>query len=232
MQYQPTDNIAILVIEDDPTLNQQLVDLLTTQGYRAQGCLDGETGLLTASQHTFQLILLDVMLPKLDGFSLLNMLRKTRQTPVIMLTAKDAEQERITGLRQGADDYISKPFNSTELLLRIEALLRRVQANQPPSCHHLTLDRLTLNKTEQLAHIDTQTLDLTPNQFNLLWELVLHKGTVLSKAYLSQQALNRTLGAYDRGLDMHLSRVRRKLTEAGWQGERLQTVYGQGYCLK
>jgi len=226
------NKINILVIEDDQVLNEQLTGLLTTKGYIVESCFDGEQGLIRASSQKHQLILLDVMLPKMDGFSLLKILRKSSQTPVIMVTAKDAEQEKIQGFSQGADDYVAKPFSSAELLLRIEALLRRsCPTPTEESEQELTLDSLAINYKTQGVKVDDQTLEFTATQFKLLWELLLHRGEVLSKAYLYQKVLNRNVGAYDRSLDMHLSRVRRKLNEANWQGERLQTCHGKGYCI-
>lgn len=224
--------IKILIVEDDQRLNQQMSELVRNAGYGVDACYDGDDGLLAAAKQEHQLMLLDVMLPNRDGISVLSMLRKTSQMPVIIVTAKGAEEERITGLRQGADDYIAKPFNPTELLLRIEALLRRINPSPPPTDQSLSIAGLQLNLQTQQAAIEGQLMDLTPIQFKLLWELGLHRGEVLSKAYLSQQVLNRSLGAYDRGLDMHLCRVRRKLNDAGWRGDRLQTVHGEGYCLK
>jgi len=222
----------ILVIEDDRILNQQLSQLLTAKGYKVEQCFDGEQGLIRASSKQHHLILLDVMLPERDGFSLLKVLRKSCQTPVIMVTAKGAEQEKIQGFCQGADDYVAKPFNTVELLLRIEALLRR--SHQPvlnDSSKELNLEGLYMNLEQQTVVVTGQALEFTPTQFKLLWELLLHRGDILSKAYLYQSVLNRTIGAYDRSLDMHLSRVRRKLNDANWSGERLQTSHGKGYCL-
>jgi two-component system response regulator PfeR len=222
----------ILVIEDDQTLNQQLTDLLMSKGYKVEQCFDGEEGLLRASAQQHHLILLDVMLPERDGFSLLKVLRKSCQTPVIMVTAKDAEQEKIQGFSHGADDYVAKPFSTTELLLRIEALLRRSHSNNMDYVQQeISIDELTVNYKTQTVLVNNEALDFTPIQLKLLWELLLHRGEVLSKAYLYQRILNRTIGAYDRSLDMHLSRVRRKLNDANWQGERLQTSHGKGYCL-
>ncbi len=224
--------IKILLIEDDKILNQQLTDLLISKNYNVEQCFDGEEGLLRAASQQHQLILLDVMLPKRDGFSLLKVLRKSCQTPVIMVTAKGAEQERILGFSHGADDYVAKPFNTTELLLRIEALLRRSQHKSSNDfTGEITLDGLSINYKTQQVRVEGQCLDFTPIQLKLLWELLVNKGEVLSKAYLYQRVLNRNIGAYDRSLDMHLSRVRRKLNEANWQGERLQTSHGKGYCL-
>ena len=222
----------ILVIEDDSVLNEQLNELLVSKGYQVEQCYDGEQGLIKASTGDYQLIVLDVMLPQRDGISLLTMLRKNRQTPVIMVTAKGAEQERIIGFTQGADDYVSKPFNPTELILRIEALLRRsTRAREEINHSELNLENLKLNYSNKLVQVDGKSIDFTPIQFKLLWELLLHKGETLSKAYLYQQVLNRNIGAYDRSLDMHLSRLRRKLNDVNGPGERLHTNHGKGYCL-
>ena len=137
----------ILIVEDDKILNQQLTELLTLKGYQVEQCFDGETGLLKASSQQYHLILLDVMLPVRDGFSLLKVLRKSSQTPVIMVTAKGAEQERIQGFSQGADDYVAKPFSFAELLLRIEAILRRSHHKIPDSYEHeMTVDGLIINE--------------------------------------------------------------------------------------
>ncbi len=224
--------ISILVVEDDVILNDQLTAMLLQKGYLVDQCFDGEAGLLQAATGKYQLILLDVMLPIRDGFLLLKILRKTCQTPVIMVTAKGAEQERVQGFSQGADDYVAKPFSSAELILRIEAMLRRSYAKEVEHpLQALSIDSLQLNSRAQSVEVAGQALEFTPIQFKLLWELLQHKGEVLSKAYLYQRVLNRNIGAYDRSLDMHLSRVRRKLTEANWPGERLQTSHGKGYCL-
>lgn len=223
---------SILVVEDDQVLNKQLSTLMQDAGYAVESSFDGEEAILATTKQHFDLVLLDVMLPERDGISVLSMLRKTSQVPVIMVTAKGAEEERIKGLRQGADDYIAKPFNTTELLLRIEALLRRAHQAGRQHSQSVKVDNLMLDRQSQSVTIDDALLELTSTQFKILWQLGLHQGEVLSKAYLSQQALNRTLGTYDRGLDMHLSRIRRKLNQAGWQGDRLQTVHGEGYCLK
>jgi two-component system response regulator PfeR len=225
--------IKILLIEDDNILNNYLADLLVKSGYGVGQCFDGISGLKLAQTDQYQLVLLDNMLPKLDGVSLLKILRETSQQPVIMVSAKGAEEERILGLSHGADDYIAKPFNSRELLLRIESLLRRTQPLPLRISHtELTIDGLSLNAAKQTVYVDGQPLEITTIQFYLLWELVSKRHQTVSKADLYQSVLNKKLGAYDRSLDMHLSRVRRKLSEANWLGERLQTVHGKGYCFK
>ncbi len=223
----------VLIAEDDQYLNQQMGELLSSAGYQVASVFDGEQALLHVDKSDYGVVLLDVMLPKRDGFSVLNVLRKTNQVPVIMVTAKGAEEERITGLRQGADDYVIKPFNPTELLLRIEALIRRTsQISVNPSIHTINIDDLSLDIQTQSAMVDGKAIDFTATQFRILWQLALHRGEVLSKAFLYQQGMHRALGSYDRGLEMHLSRIRRKLNQAGWQGERVITVHGAGYCLK
>jgi two-component system response regulator PfeR len=224
--------IRILIIEDDPVLNDQLAALMRRSGYIADQCHGGDRGLELASRQEHQLILLDVMLPDRDGFSLLGILRRTSQVPVIMVTASNAEEQRIKGLGKGADDYVAKPFNTTELLLRIEALLRRCYPDREREVHEVVrLEGLEVDRVGQHASAHGRLIELTPIQFKLLWLLLLNRGEVLTKAYLSQVVLRRSLGEHDRGIDMHLSRVRRKLKDAGWHGERLQTVHGRGYCL-
>lgn len=224
--------VRILIIEDDPILNDQLAALLRRSGYIADQCHRGDRGLELASRQEHHLILLDVMLPERDGFSLLAVLRRTSQVPVIMVTASNAEEQRIKGLGKGADDYVVKPFNTIELLLRIEALLRRSYPERRQEQHEIVrLEGLEVDRVRQHASAHGRLLDLTPIQFKLLWLLLLNRDEVLTKAYLSQAVLKRSLGEHDRGIDMHLSRVRRKLKNAGWQGERLQTVHGRGYCL-
>ncbi len=224
-------NVTILIIEDDQELNNQLAELLCQKGYEVEQCFDGETGLIKASSDHYQLILLDVMLPKRDGFSLLNILRKSSQTPVIMVTAKGAEQERIQGFSQGADDYVAKPFSTTELLFRIEALLRRSSSeDRVVLLQQMTLENLLVDAKSQQVAVDGLILDFTPIQFKLLWELMLNQGEVLSKAYLYQKVLNRSISAYDRSLDMHLSRVRKKINQAQGPGQRITTCHGKGYC--
>jgi two-component system response regulator PfeR len=227
------NSARILIIEDDITLNDQLADLLRGRGFNISQCKDGEQGLLAAISEKFDLILLDVLLPTMDGFSVLKNLRKSRQTPVMMLTACGAEEERIMGYRRGADDYLPKPFNFTELGLRIDAILRRSfnLKNRRNQSIEIIVDGLKLNRQKQTVIFDEAPISLTPIQFKLLWVLVDSQGDVLTKPYLYQVVLEREFSKYDRSLDMHLSRVRRKLTDAGMSAERFSTVHGKGYCF-
>lgn len=223
----------IAIIEDDQSLNNQLCEILQGRGFSVEQCFDGETGLKQALNQKFELILLDVLLPKLDGFSLLKRLRNHRTTPVIMISACGAEEERIKGFNKGADDYLPKPFNIEELMLRIDALLRRTmnKQNGTNKTAQLKVDLFRLNRSTLNAHYDGQPITFTTIEFNLLWTLLENQGEVLTKPYLYQAVLEREFSRYDRSLDMHLSRVRRKLTDSGMFADRLKTVHGKGYRL-
>ena len=221
----------ILIIEDDTVLSDQVAQLLQKNGFQTQQCLDGEKGLLTAIQQRFDLILLDLLLPSINGFSVLNQLRKVKNTPVMMITASGAERERIEGYRKGADDYLPKPFNFTEMMLRVEALLRRTQHHAKPHtpATQLTVDKLQLNRRNQQVFFNKNEVELTPIQFRLLWIMLENQQDILSKAFLYQSVLDRPFSRYDRSLDMHMSRVRKKLVDAGMPPERLATIHGKGY---
>ncbi|MGE8498752.1 MAG: response regulator transcription factor [Pseudomonas sp.] len=224
----------ILIIEDDRTLCAQLGELLRGQGYATCASHFGEAGLGMALNEAPDLVLLDVMLPDINGFTVLRRLREQQQMPVIMLTACGAEEERIRGLRHGADDYLPKPFNITELQLRIDAVLRRSRSHEPArgsQAEQLQVDTLHLDRHAQQARVGECDLALTPLQFRLLWLLVSHRGEALSKPYLYRVALEREYSTYDRSLDMHVSRIRRRLTEAGLATDRLQTLHGRGYSF-
>ncbi|QRV23791.1 response regulator transcription factor [Marinomonas foliarum] len=224
---------SILIVEDDETLGQQISKLLQAKGFITELCYDGEQGLLTALKKSFDLVLLDVMLPRMDGLKVLNLLRQERQTPVMMLTALGAEEDRIKGLSIGADDYLPKPFNFTEMSLRVDALLRRSnQINNQENPLQLQNGKLKLNRLEQSVHYQDQLIELSPIQFRMLWMLVENQGEVLSKSYLSLVALGKAFSRYDRSLDMHLSRIRKKLISAGMQTESLRTIHGKGYSYR
>ncbi len=225
---------SILIIEDDHRLSFQLSEMLQASGFKTNTADDGEKGLAVALGETFNLILLDVGLPGTDGFTLLKSIRQQQQTPVLMLTAHGAEEERITGLKNGADDYLSKPFNFTELLLRIEAILKRSQGLARHDLFSPRLDRhgLVLNRQLQQVRFNETPVTLTAVQFRLLWTLLSHAGQTLSKPMLYRQVLERDFSRYDRSLDMHISRIRRKLINAGMAADCIQTLHGSGYRLQ
>lgn len=225
-------SMHLLLVDDDPVLGEQLTSLLSQQGYRVTHCLDAENGLLRAQAGDIHLLLLDVRLPGMSGLELLATLRQQASLPVLMLSACGAEEERIRGLQNGADDYLAKPFNPTELILRIEALLRRAMPQPVTQTQRLTLGALSLNQATTEINVAGSCVELTPLQFRLLWLLAQHRGQTLSKSYLYHRLFQREYSHYDRSLDMHVSRIRRKLSSAGFDAHRLQTQHGKGYCLQ
>jgi len=225
--------VRALVIEDTDDLRNQIISALRAEGFATDEAGDGSEGAYLAEEMPVDVAVVDLGLPGQDGIEIIKAVRASGKTyPILILTARTRWQDKVEGLEAGADDYLAKPFNTTELLLRIEALLRRCHPGPSLSDSlHLHLDNLHLDRLKQCAAINGLSMELTPTQFKLLWVLLLNQGEVLTKAYLYQTVLHRTFSAYDRGLDMHMSRVRRKLVDAGWVGERLQTVHGKGYML-
>lgn len=218
----------LLLVDDDAELSQMLEQILTREGYQLTLAADGETGLERALSGSYDLILLDVMLPGIDGFRLLQHLRQqSRSTPVIMLTARGDDDDRVAGLELGADDYLPKPFNPRELVARIKALLRRSPNTtvrpEPSEYAGFYVDPLN-----NQVRCDKQQLDLTPTEFDILRALVQGKGQVVSKDQLSVAALGRQLAPFDRSLDVHISNIRKKIDH---NPERIQTVRGRGYRL-
>lgn len=221
----------LLLIDDDQALTDMLCEYLSAQGYQLEVASDGEQGLVMATSDHFDLILLDVMLPKLDGFEVLKKLRQSHLTPVLMLTAKGDDYDRILGLELGADDYLPKPFNHRELSARIKAIVRRMElAPSASKQQELSLGELWLSPSKQQATVAGQALLLTATEFSILQLLMVNTGQLVSKQDISQKILGRRLAAFDRSIDMHLSNIRRKLAEHV-PGELIKTVRGAGYML-
>lgn len=228
-------NIRVLLIEDDPQVSQLVADNLANKGYQVEQCFDGESGLTQAVAESFQLILLDVMLPELDGLTLLSRLREHKNTPVIVLSACGGEQDRINGFNTGADDYLPKPFSMQELEVRMAAVLRRCyQEAKSSNPAQLCLDELHLNRLEKSLciyqqGIYQQSVDVTPIEFELLWQLMKSPEDTLSRPYLYQSVLNRAYSRYDRSLDMHISNLRQKIKQVLPGSNLIRTIRGQGY---
>ncbi|QSX37089.1 response regulator [Shewanella sedimentimangrovi] len=221
----------ILLIDDDLGLAELLGQLLELEGFELTLAHDGQTGLDLARQQEFDLILLDVMLPKLNGFEVLRHLRTQKQTPVLMLTARGDEIDRVVGLEIGADDYLPKPFNDRELVARIRAILRRAQLPKMEA-HTQPIQEfgdLRLDTTRQEAFCNEQLLLLTGTEFSLLLQLARQAGELVSKEWLSEQVLGKRLMPFDRSLDMHLSNLRKKLPERSDGRPRVKTIRGKGY---
>lgn len=224
----------ILLIDDDVELTGLLKEVLTFEGFDVSEANNGEEG-LAALDDSIDLILLDVMMPVLNGMETLKRLRENWQTPVLMLTAKGEEIDRVIGLELGADDYLPKPFSDRELLARIRAILRRTQTT-PTSKSTKSRDCIEYQGIEvypgkQEAYFQSQLLDLTTTEFALLSHFIQHPGQTLTKETLSLDVLGKRLAAFDRAIDMHVSNLRKKLPERADGKPRIKTLRGRGYLL-
>jgi two-component system OmpR family response regulator len=222
----------ILIVDDDTELSSMLGEYLAAEGFSIDQAFDGKQGVQKAIAGQYDAVVLDVMMPELDGFEVLRRIRSDSSVPVLMLTAKGDDVDRIVGLEIGADDYIPKPFNPRELLARLNAVLRRTQVSrQHPQKEQVEhIGPLEINPSTRTALARGQTLDLTSTEFNLLYTLVKHAGKVVSKESLSEQGLGRKLEKYDRSIDMHMSNLRKKMALLELDS-MLITVRGQGYQL-
>lgn len=228
----------ILLGDDDEELSQLLQEYLHNHGIRCDCVHDGEAVIerLKVVMHDsapYDLLVLDIMMPKIDGLSVLRQLPAISDIPVIMLTAKGEEIDRIIGLELGADDYITKPCNPRELLARINAVIKRsrITALGAASSEHMPLpeSRLHLDQNQRICQIDGVELQVTGTEFDLLLALLKQKGEVVSKAWLSQNVLQRELQPFDRSLDVHVSRLRKKLQP--FHDESIKAIRGKGYQL-
>ncbi|MCS3457589.1 DNA-binding response OmpR family regulator [Aeromonas sp. BIGb0405] len=221
----------ILLVDDDLDLTQLLHEILTLEGFQVTVADDGEQGLQRLAEQAFDLILLDVMMPRLNGFAMLARLREHLDTPVLMLTARGDSQDRVNGLEAGADDYLAKPFDDRELLARIRAILRRTQhsSTQKLGADEVSFMDIQLQPGLQQARCAGRELDLTATEFGLLECLLRSPGQIISKKLLSEQVLGKKLEPFDRAIDMHLSNLRKKLPERPDGQPRFKTVRGRGY---
>lgn len=228
----------LLLIEDDAELRAHLARHFASRGFRVDACERGDTGLHLAEQANFDLVLLDIMMPGLDGLSVLARLRQQRSTPVMLMSALGAEQDRITGFTQGADDYLPKPFSLAELDARTDALLRRVAMDRlpprtlpPRTSVAQGASGLRFDMAGQEVFFRDQPAQLTGSEFRLLALMNEHLGEPLSKPFLYQQVLHRAYTRLDRGLDVHVCNIRRKLSAIGVTDVQIQSVRNQGYIL-
>jgi len=225
---------SILLIDDDFELGELLQEYLSMEGFQLTAVQDGDTGLVEALSGQYNLILLDVMLPKLNGFEVLRKLRAESNVPVIMLTARGESVDRVLGLEHGADDYIPKPYHHHELVARIKALFRRIELSSdvaPQASSELHVGDIALNPTTRTARLDGVELQLTGAEFGVLQCLMEHVGKLVDKETLSRAALGRPLMAYDRSIDMHVSNLRKKLGKRDDDSDWIKTVRSRGYLL-
>ncbi len=219
----------ILVIDDDQQLAGMLSELLRLEQYTVTCAQSGESGLRQISASLPDLVLLDVTLPGMNGFKVLERIRSISAVPIIMLTARGEPDDRIDGLARGADDYLPKPFNPRELLLRIQAVLKRTAPTQAPMQD--TYESLRVDLAAGVAYLDESILQLTETEFRVLAQLVQVAPEVASRDRLSQSALGRNYNPNDRSLDTHVSNLRQKL-DATPSGLAILSVRGNGYRLR
>jgi DNA-binding response OmpR family regulator len=226
----------VLIVEDEPALLDTLEYNLVRQGYIVTTAKDGQAGVAMARSLKPELIVLDIMLPYLDGFEVCRILRQEMNVPILMLTARDAEIDRVVGLEIGADDYLTKPFSMREFLARVKAQLRRVRLDQAeasitPSEESETyvFGNLLMDVTRHEAFMNGNPLALKPKEFELLLYLVRHKGQVLSRDMLMERVWGWSFSGGSRTVDVHVRWLREKIENHPAQPDRLITVRGVGY---
>ena len=220
----------VLLVDDDEALTEMLLDFLQPERMDVTTCASGEQGLDTLRGSNFDLVVLDIMLPGIDGLEVLKSLRQFSNIPVIMLTARGDDIDRIIGLEFGADDYLAKPFNPRELLARIKAILRRAPVSNAPD-KRLTVGAIQLDPQRRQVTVGDRSLELTGTEFEILRCLLTSPGVVVSKDELSERALGRRLMPYDRSIDTHISNLRGKLLRAGADTGTISNQRGVGYVL-
>lgn len=221
----------MLVIDDDRKLCGLIRDYLTPLGWRVEMRHSGPEGLEEARLGTYEALILDVMMPGMDGFEVLRELRKTSNVPVLMLTAMGEEADRIVGLEMGADDYLPKTFSSRELLARLRAVTRRSALADPEdrTLDDLVEGELRVSREAHVASLGEEVLDLTALEFAILVELMKAKGRVKSREALLEDVSERRFDVFDRSIDVHVSQLRRKLGDDAKHPRFIQTVRGVGY---
>ncbi len=219
----------VLIIDDDEELCELVSEYLTVEGFEIESVNDGEAGLKAALSGDYEIAILDVMLPKMNGFDVLRNLRGTSKLPILMLTARGDDMERIVGLEIGADDYLPKPFNPRELAARLRAILRRTADTDEETSEKLNVDGIQLSTAARTVVLDGKPINLTSVEFELLNQLLKEAGKIIRKEELSETVLERKLSPFDRSLDMHVSNLRKKLGQRADGSERIKTVRSVGY---
>ncbi len=220
----------LLMIEDDQSLAEMVAEYLSTANMEVQIQADGNAGLELLRREAFDAIVLDIMLPDMDGFEVCRRIRADSDVPILMLTARGDETDRIVGLELGADDYLPKPFNPRELLARLRAILRRRGGDhqRPPV---LRFGRLEIDRSARVVRLAGEERDLTGHQFDLLVALAENAGRVLSREYLMNRLKDEPLQAFDRSIDVHVSRIRTAIEDNPKKARRIITVRGAGYVF-
>ena len=222
--------VRVLLVDDDREFTQLLDEYLTGAGLDVLVRHDGESA-LAVDESDYDVMVLDVMMPGITGIDVLRKLRARSLQPVLMLTARGDDVDRIVGLEIGADDYLAKPCNPRELLARIRAVMRRAQPREATEDETLSNGPLVLRPAARTVAVDQQDPGLTSTEFSVLEMLLRHQGRIVRKELLSEKVLGRPLGRYDRTVDMHISNLRKKLGDVGARTDLIETVRGVGYQL-
>jgi DNA-binding response OmpR family regulator len=222
---------TILVIEDETKLRQSVLEYLGREGFTTLGAGDGEAGLRLAREHSPDLILLDLMLPSLPGLEVLRRLRGDSRVPVIVITARAEEADRVVGLELGADDYVSKPFSLRELTARIRAVLRRAGGGGEEPPERIQHGPVVIDFDRRSVEVQGRSIELTPTEFAILGVLIRHPGKVFSRLQLLEAAFGYAYEGYERSVDTHVSNLRRKIEVDPSVPRFVVTVHGVGYKL-
>ena len=224
--------MRVLIVDDDAALAVMLTEHLAPEGFKVKAVQQGRDGVAEALSGQYDAVLLDIMLPGISGTEVLRQIRQQSQVPVIMLTAKGDDVDRVVGLEMGADDYISKPFYARELVARLKAVLRRTAPRAPAGARKaMSFGELIVTPASRQALWRGGALDLTATEFNLLELLLQSPGELVSKDLLTEKALGRRRTSYDRSVDVHIGNLRRKLATATAGQVEIHTVRGLGYTL-
>lgn len=226
----------ILIVDDDPKIAQLIEIYLTNEGYAVSKASDGLQALELMERGDVELVILDIMMPGMDGLSVCLKIRENKTTPILMISAKDGDMDKITGLMTGADDYMIKPFNPLELVARVKSLLRRTYFHtQPPQAaqdHLIRVQSLQIDKLTHSVHIDGRPIKLTPIEFSILYLLASHPGRVFSSEDIFEMIWKEKYYESNNSVSVHMSRLREKLVKE-MDGEKLiHTVWGVGYKIE
>lgn len=222
----------ILIVDDEPSITEFVSYAMQKEGYLTEIASDGEEALRKIEQQHFDLFILDIMLPGIDGYELCRRIRTKMSTPILFLSARDTELNKVVGLELGADDYLAKPFGVRELLARTRALLRRSQGNEMVSGNEISAGGITLNEDTHVAQGDKGAIDLAPREFELLACLMRNAGKVVSREDLLHDAWNWEFITETKTVDAHIKRLRDKIESAGYDPKLVETVRGYGYRFK
>lgn len=222
---------TILVVDDKASMRRLVQEYLVEQGYRVMTADNGQNALYTARYEKPDLILLDIMMPEMDGYEFIRIYRKEKDTPIILLTAKLEETDKVLGLELGADDYVTKPFGMRELLARIRAVMRRADLDSPLA-DILQVDDITLERDTHLVRVDGNPVHLTPSEFDLLAIMMSAPGVVFSRADLLINLQGTTFEGVERTIDVHIRNLRTKIEPDPSEPHYIETVFGVGYRFR